>query len=430
MSDIIEEYKRLHPKKPFVPGKSYIAPSGPDIDPQDIQNLVDVVMKGWFTEWTSARSFSNKLAEHANKSFVTLVNSGSSANLVAVSAVCEDNPSPYFLTCAAGFPTTIAPIYQNGRIPVFVDIDPYTLQPNYLQIKEAFELYSDLIAGAILIHNLGFTYDEKYVRSLMSVMDQRLIVDGCDALGSFRMEQHGDMVVPRPVGHWGDYLTYSFFPAHVITTGEGGAVLTNDSYLHRAAQSYGSWGRSCWCSPGQSNTCGERFCWKGLADLPEGFDHKYVFDRIGYNLKMTELQAALGDSQMDRLPDFIKSRRDNYAVLLDGLSNLRASHSVHFYPLYDGVNPFGFPMLLPDSVDTNHFVSWLESKKIGTRRFFAGNIIRQPGYYLKPRIVMGNMQGADHVMEKLVWIGCYPALDRDRIEYMIDSISTYFLEVL
>lgn len=424
---ILEEWAKRHETKPFVAGKTHISPSGASIDGDDIVVLVDAVLDGWFTEHKWGAAFSRKLREVSGKKYTTLVNSGSSADLVAVQAMVADNPAPYVIVPAASFPTTVSAIYHANKIPVYVDTDPRWLTPIYEQVEDAFEHYGDAICGGIFTHNLGFRFDEYRMRSIFG--RTKFVSDCCDAMGTLLPVVKGDVQYWYAAGEFADLSTYSFFPAHHITTGQGGSVNTSDKDLHNIVDSLCHWGRSCFCLPGQNNTCGERFTWKNLGGLPEGYDHKYVFDLIGYNLQMTELQAALGASQADKLSTFTGLRRKNYRALYDGLSGLQTDGLV-LYELFDGVSPFGFPMMLPDSIDLNKFVAYLEDKKIGTRRFFGGNVIRQPGFMTQNYVMMDYMYGSDELMNKLVWIGCHPNLTNEMIDYMLVTIVEYFDEVL
>jgi len=348
-----------------------IPASSPIISDEDKNAIIKAVEKGWFTEGTQCAKFSKSLCSFTNKEYCQLVNSGSSANLVALTAALEKWPKGNLvITTALGFPTTVAPIYQNGKVPVFVDVDPKTFSPDIGQLAYLVDKYGDDISGAILGHILGFPFDERLVRKILA-WDRFLIVDVCDALGA--------KILWEPVGSWADIATYSFFPAHHITTGEGGAVLTNDEELFKIMRSVANWGRDCFCKPGQQNVCGKRFE-HDYETLPAGYDHKYTFTRLGYNLKMTELQAAMGVTQMQTVRFWIAHRIINFVHLNDNLSKFSEYIQLLNIPDWSSSSPFGYPVILKCKGYTDDLISHLEKNGISTRRIFAGNITRQPGY--------------------------------------------------
>ena len=415
-----EYWKAEHVEKVFNPGESLIPASGQTISSQDISAVVDAALDGWFTEHKRCAQFTRSLSRVIGKSHITLVNSGSSANLIATLACLENRPEKLVVTCAAGFPTSVSPIYQAGKIPLYIDIDPETLCPKIDEAICALDKYGKEIAGIILAHNLGLPFKEYIIGEYYGRKRKPIIIDCCDALGARIHENH--------VGYAGDISTFSFFPAHIITSGEGGAIATNSIALHRVIRSLVNWGRDCHCLPGQSNTCGKRFEYE-WPRLPKGFDHKYTFTRLGYNLKMTELQAALGNSQLSRLSDFVTTRRINfndlYYVLGEFMDHIFLYDVIdpHFYP-----TPFGFPIRVqPNKTFTaSELIAYLEEHKIATRRFFGGNLTRQPAFANLPFIALNNLPGADDVLENLFWIGCGPQITSEMITYIRHIFIEFF----
>lgn len=416
-------------EKKFIPGKSWIPVSGAVITDEDKEILHEVVEKGWYTEGRYCNFFEEGLKTLSSKRFVRLVNSGSSASLIAMTAALRlfrDNYGikNFVVTCACGFPTTVFPIIQNNAIPIFVDINPYTLQPDYQQITDIFIKKREKIVGSIFTHTLGFPYDEELVSCFFRDNKERfLISDCCDALGSYEKRSFANEYMP--VGYYADISTHSFFPAHHITSAEGGAVVTNNPELDELARCYSNWGRSCYCKPGQSNTCGKRFSWEDRGELPEGWDHKYIFSEVGYNLKMTEFQGALGYSQSLRLGDMNIQRRHNYTYLLNHLYDAR--EFFHFIECGFNVAPFGFPLLRLDDAPftTNEFVEHLENHKIRTRRLFGGNLTKQPAFKKYPSLAPFPLPGSDKVMNDMIWIGCHPALTYEMLDYVIEIIHEF-----
>lgn len=407
----------------FIPGKSYIPVSGAEITDDDKTYLHDVVDKGWYTEGFYCKSFENQLKEITGKKHIQLVNSGSSASLIAMTAALRKfDPGcdrPYVLTCATAFPTTISPIYQNGRIPIYVDIDPETLKPKHEQILYFMNRYYQEISGAIFTHTMGFPFDEWFFRGLLN--DVFFVVDSCDALGT---KINGDPQNEQfPVGTYADLSTYSFFPAHHITSGEGGAVATDDPELAEELRSLSNWGRNCYCEPGQTNTCGKRFEWKDRGGLPEGWDHKYIFSNLGYNLKMTEFQGALGYSQSLRLEDITFDRKVNYEQLYTGLNR----KYVYLIERPMKTSPFGFPILVNEDAPftAQELIAYLEENKIRTRRLFAGNITKQPGFINLPSLKLYSLDGSDRVMNDMFWIGCHPSLTTEMLDYVIEVFNKF-----
>lgn len=390
---------------PHTRSNSFVPASGVVITPEDITIVVQAALDGWFTDYRHGSLFRKGLCEYVNQNFCVLVNSGSSANLVALTALLEGDKRKFVMTLACGFPTTIAPIYQNNKIPLYIDIDPNTLLPKMDQIEYALDHYGNDICGAIFTHTMGFPYDERKIKNMLG-LDRFLIADCCDALGAKLVYDHEEY----SVGSFATASTYSFFPAHQITTGEGGAILTNKKELADNMLSYSNWGRDCHCLPGQSNVCGTRF--DGIyGDLPPGFDHKYVFSKVGYNLKMTELSAALGLSQLRWIEKVVQSRRSNYARLKASIKKFRTVDTSHI------PSPFGF--VLTSDVPAEKMVELFENRRVSTRRMFGGNITRQPGFENLPYIYI-DLRGSNEVLEHMFWVGCHPGLSEDDLE-MIEA---------
>lgn len=405
----------------FTPGKTYIPPAAPDLRPEDITTVGEALLNLWYTEHKFCRKFERELEKATGKKNVILVNSGSSASLIALTAarIRSKTKKRYVITCATGFPTTVSPIYQNGYIPIYVDINVDGFAPMMYQIKEAMTgPNKDDIAGMVFAHTLGFPYDEAEVRALLKP-DQFLISDCCDAFGA---KTHNS-----PVGTWADLSTLSFFPSHHIMSGEGGAVMTDDDELAVLASSLSNWGRSCYCRPGETNTCGQRFCWPERGGLPEGWDHKYIFDHLGYNLKMTEFQGALGFSQILRGNEIVAAHIRNYTWLYDQINRPEYMKHISLFGPMDGFSPFGFP-IMADPATAVDMISYLEDHKIGTRRLFGGNLLRQPAFMYQPHIPPSNMIGSDALTNGLFWISVSPSLTQDMMDYMVYTIDQYFIE--
>jgi len=413
--------------KKFIRGKSEVPASGAIITDEDVEILHKVVDDRWYTEHTWCRRFQKKLQEVMWQNKILLTNSGSSSSLLAISTIAETSKrgQDFIITCAMGFPTTVAPIYQTGKIPIYIDINPWTLAPDDVQLESALKRYKDLVAGVVLTHNLGYPFREDLVRLLIP-MDVPFVLDCCDALGA--------EFDNAPVGyHSADIMTLSFFPAHHITTAEGGALLTNDLRYYDIARSFANWGRSCYCLPGQQNSCGKRFEWETDL-LPEGYDHKYIFDRLGYNLKMTEFQAGLGWSQIDRLYIEREIRRSNSKYLLDNLSTYK--EWLIFPSTPTGYNPFGFPIIvtndfhdfegLEQEFTAQELIAFLEKRKIRTRRFFGGNLTRQPAFQNLPYKTVGKLYNSDFIMRNGFWIGCHAQLTREMMDYVVEAFDEFF----
>ena len=408
--------------KPFHPGVSPVPPSGKVLDQADMSSLVESALDFWLTTGRFAKKFERRFARLFGVRNCLLVNSGSSANLAAVSALTSPRlgkrrlkPGDEVITVACGFPTTVNPILQNGLVPVFVDVTLPTYNLDVSQLEAAISPRTQAIVAA---HTLGNPFDLAAVSAFAEQHDLWLIEDCCDAVGS--------TFQGRSVGTYGHMATTSFYPAHHITMGEGGAVLTDMPLLKTIVESFRDWGRDCWCDPGKDNTCGKRFDWQ-LGELPCGYDHKYTYSHIGYNLKLTDMQAAVGVSQLEKLPGFISARKANFRALRVGLADL-APYLILPEPT-PGSDPswFGFPISVrPDAPFTREaLIRHLESKRVGTRLLFAGNLLRQPAYRNQPHRAIGDLRNTDFVMNQTFWIGVYPGLVPEAIEYVIDTVHEF-----
>lgn len=404
----------------FTPGKTPVPVSGRVFDGDDVTTLVDSALDFWLTTGRFAAEFERSFAAFLNTRYALLCNSGSSANLLAMTALTSKDlgdrrllPGDEVITAAAGFPTTVNPILQNNLTPVFVDIDIPTYNANPALIEAAITPRTRAI---MLAHTLGNPFDLDAVMALARRHNLWVIEDNCDALGS---RYHGKLT-----GTFGHMATASFYPAHHITMGEGGAVVTQSPQLKTILLSFRDWGRDCWCEPGKDDTCGKRFSWE-LGELPAGYDHKYIYSHIGYNLKATDMQAAVGVAQMKKLPAFIEARKKNWQRLYDGL---KAYESVLILPeATAGSEPswFGFPITIrPDNkIKRVDFVRFLGSKQVHTRQLFAGNLTRQPAYADASFRIAGALTNTDIVMNQTFWVGVYPALTDAHIDYTIDMIA-------
>ncbi|HWO30030.1 MAG TPA: lipopolysaccharide biosynthesis protein RfbH [Candidatus Acidoferrum sp.] len=406
----------------FIPGVSPVPVSGKVIDGTDISAVVDSALDGWFTTGRFAETFERNLARFVGVRSASLVNSGSSANLVALSALTSPKlgarqlrPGDEVITVAAGFPTTVNPIFQNCLVPVFVDV---TVPGYEIDVSELEAARSDRTRAVFIAHTLGNTFDLDAVTAFTRRHNLWLIEDCCDALGS--------TYKGRNVGTFGDIATLSFYPAHHITTGEGGAVLTDKPALQVIIESFRDWGRDCWCDPGKDNTCGKRFDWQ-LGSLPCGYDHKYTYSHIGYNLKATDMQAALGASQLTKLPEFIARRKANFAYLLSKLEPLRDLLVLPGATKGSDPSWFGFPIGIRQGAPISRIelTRALEAKKIGTRLLFGGNLARQPAYEGREYRVIGNLPNTDYVMNQVFWIGVYPGLTKEMLDFVAESIFDF-----
>lgn len=419
----ISEYKQAaFPDKAFIPGVTAVPVSGKVFDEADIASLVDASLDFWLTAGCYADTFERHFSEVCGLRHSFLVNSGSSANLLAIAVLASHTlgkraifPGDEVITVAAGFPTTVNPIYQVGAVPVYVDVEIPTYNTTPERIEAAI---SPKTKAIILAHTLGNPFDAESIAKIAKDNGIWLIEDCCDALGS---KLHG-----KKVGTFGDIATYSFYPAHHITMGEGGAVATDCGELAKLIQAFRDWGRDCTCATGHDNRCGKRFSQK-FGELPEGYDHKYVYSEIGYNLKVTDMQAAIGVSQLKKLDLFIKKRRENFTCLFNALKECE-----EFFILPQATpnsNPswFGFPMTIrrESALDREDLMRYLDTKKIGTRLLFGGNLTKQPAYMGKNHRIIGGLGNTDFVMEKVFWLGVYPGLTNEMLDYIIDSIVLY-----
>jgi CDP-6-deoxy-D-xylo-4-hexulose-3-dehydrase len=405
----------------FLHGETPVPVSGKVLDPSDIAALVDASLDGWLTAGRFHEDFERALARYVGARSALFVNSGSSANLVALSGLTSKKlgeralkPGDEVLTVAMGFPTTVNPIIQNGLKPVVVDVDLDTLDANSVRLEEAI---SPKTKAIMMAHTLGNPFDLDTVQRLCKENNLWLIEDSCDALGSTYRGQR--------TGSFGDTATLSFYPAHHITTGEGGAVFIKSPLVKKQVESFRDWGRDCYCETGKDNTCAKRFGWQ-LGDLPEGYDHKYTYSHIGYNLKATDMQAALGLTQLAKVELFIQKRKDNYEYLKKHLSPVEGLSIAQATPNSDP-SWFGFPITLEPShpVNREDLLRFLDSRKIGTRLLFAGNITKQPAYKDVDFRVVGDLSNTDIVMTRSFWVGVYPGLTTQMMDYVIESITDF-----
>ncbi|MGJ0508266.1 MAG: lipopolysaccharide biosynthesis protein RfbH [Methylocystis sp.] len=421
--DLVSDYHRLaHGTERFVPGETPTPVSGRVYDARDMRMLVDSALDFWLTTGRFNAAFEARLSAYVGARKALTVNSGSSANLVACAALTSHllrdrtlKPGDEIITCATGFPTTVNPILLFGMVPVFVDVDLPTYNIDVAAVEAAITPKTRAIMVA---HTLGNPFDVRAISALCARHDLFLIEDCCDALGA--------TVDGRHVGTFGDIGTLSFYPAHHITMGEGGAAFTSDNHLAKAIESFRDWGRDCYCEPGRDNSCNKRFGWR-LGDLPKGYDHKYVYSHLGFNLKITDMQAAVGLAQMDRLDGFVAARNRNFNLLKAGLGHLE--DRLILPRATAGTQPswFGFPLTLrADAPFTrDELVIHLNARKIGTRLLFGGNLLRQP--YMKGRNyrVSGALRNADIVVDRTFWIGVYPGLGEAQIGHMIETIDAF-----
>ncbi|MCL5276195.1 MAG: lipopolysaccharide biosynthesis protein RfbH [Deltaproteobacteria bacterium] len=413
----------IESNKKFVPGSTQIPFAARLFDENEYINLIDASLDMWLTTGRYAAEFENLFAKYFGVKKCLLVNSGSSANLVALSSLTSPKlqdkqikKDDEVITVATGFPTTINPIIQNNLVPVFIDVD---LGKYNIKVEDIENAISEKTKAIMLAHTLGNPFNLDEVMKIVKEYNLFLIEDCCDALGS--------VYDGKLVGSFGNISTFSFYPAHHITMGEGGAVITNDLILARIAASFRDWGRDCYCDPGTSNTCGKRFS-QQFGDLPFGYDHKYVYSHIGYNLKLTDMQASVGVAQLKKLPEFIKIRKKNFSLLYNGLKKYE-----DFFILPKATEKsepawFGFPITLRDNIKftRSDIVQFLEKNKIMTRMLFGGNLIRQPAYKNIKHKVVGDLKNADKVMNDTFFIGVYPGISDEMIEYILNIFDKFF----
>ncbi len=424
IADLVQQYADLqYAPKPFVPGVSPVPVSGKVIGAQELKHMVDASLDAWLTTGRFNAAFEERLARFLGVKHAITVNSGSSANLVAFSTLTSPRlgdraiqRGDEVIGVAAGFPTTVNPILQFGAVPVFVDIDLATHNIDAGLIEAAITPKTKAI---MLAHSLGNPFNLDVVTALCKKYGLWLVEDCCDALGA--------TYKGRMVGTFGDIGTLSFYPAHHITMGEGGAVFTNNPELKLIAESFRDWGRDCYCPPGKDNTCNKRFCWK-LGNLPEGYDHKYTYSHLGYNLKISDMQAACALAQMDRLEEFIAARRANFACLHARLQS--CAEFLHLPAATPGSEPswFGFPLVLKESsgVKRVDLLTYLDDHKIGTRLLFAGNLTRQPYMIGQNFRVSGSLTHTDTVMNQTFWLGVYPGLQTEHLDYVVTRLEEFF----
>ncbi len=420
---LVKEYhQEAFPAKPFLGGISTIPVSGKVFDNHELELLVDSSLDFWLTTGRYAEQFEKSFAKVMGMKHAMLCNSGSSANLLAVTALTSSRlgkralkEGDEVITAAAGFPTTVNPILQNRLVPVFVDIELGTYDSSVEKIEAAIGSKTKAI---VMAHTLGNPFDLEGVMQLAEKHNLFVVEDTCDAVGA---KFNG-----KPVGSFGDISTASFYPAHHITMGEGGCVMVKKASMKKIVESLRDWGRDCWCPPGKDDTCGRRFDWQ-LGDLPYGYDHKYVYSHIGYNLKMTDMQAAVGVAQLEKLPDFIDRRNANWKRLHKGLKPLEEFLLLPTATKRSEPSWFGFPITVKADAPFSRFdlVQHIESRRIGTRQLFGGNLLRQPAYKGMPMRVVGNLTNADIVTESTFWIGVYPGLTNEIIDFMVETISEF-----
>src|ERR1700690_1862716 len=415
-----EYYREAFPAAGFVPGSSPVPISGRVFDEQELELLVESSLDFWLTTGRFAEQFEREFAKFVGVREAVLVNSGSSANLLAITALTWPKlgdrrlrPGDEGITLAAGFPTTANPILQNGLVPVFVDvhIPSFNVDVSYLETA-----LSARTRAVIFAHTLGNPFAVDAVTAFSKKHGLWLIEDCCDALGSTYRRKNA--------GTFGDLASVTFYPAHHITMGEGGCVLTDKPLLRTLVESFRDWGRDCWCAPGNENTCGKRFDWQ-LGELPYGYDHKYIYSHVGYNLKATDMQAAVGVAQLKKLPGFIEARKSNFAHLRAGLKDVEEHFVLPEATPNSDPSWFGLPLLVreTDRFSRNALIEFLNGRRIGTRQLFGGNLVRQPAYAGLNYRVAGDLANSDRVMNQAFWIGVYPGLTPAMLDYVLQSIN-------
>jgi CDP-6-deoxy-D-xylo-4-hexulose-3-dehydrase len=418
---LVEEHHAVaHQRSPFVPGKTKVGYAGRVYDSEEMKLGVESILQYWLTAGPFARRFEETMKTFFASQAAFLVNSGSSANLLMIATLCSPQvkgrlqPGDEVLTPAVTFPTTLTPIVQHGLVPVFVDCQPGEYDVDVSQLEAAIGPKTRCI---FVPHTVGIPCDMDAIMDVAKRHDLWVLEDGCDALGA---TWDGKLV-----GTFGSMSSISFYPAHHMTMGEGGMVVVNDNGIRRTCLSLRDWGRDCWCEPGVNNTCGMRFEWQ-LGQLPYGYDHKYIYSNLGYNLKVSEMQAALGCAQFEKLPRFIAARRSNAAFYLDRLRHLEEHIVFPRWPAKADPSWFGFPMTLRSHVDRRAFIQWLEEANIETRLVFGGNILKQPGFANVPRRVHGDLTGTDTIMNQTLFIGVYPGLTDEMLEFTASRIESFF----
>ncbi|PMG94758.1 lipopolysaccharide biosynthesis protein RfbH [Vibrio breoganii] len=424
IADLVEQYAALeYAPKMFIGGESVVPPSGKVLGAKELQLMVEASLDGWLTTGRFNDAFEKRLGEYIGVPYVLTTTSGSSANLLALTALTSPKlgdrqlkPGDEVITVAAGFPTTVNPTIQNGLVPVFVDVDIPTYQIKPEMIEAA---VSEKTKAIMVAHTLGNVFDLTEARRVADKYNLWLIEDCCDALGS---TYDGQMV-----GTIGDIATVSFYPAHHITMGEGGAVFTKDKELRKLVESFRDWGRDCYCPPGCDNTCGKRFD-QQLGTLPDGYDHKYTYSHLGYNLKITDMQAACGLAQMDRVEELVQKRKDNYVYLREGLASCEEFIILPEATAKSDPSWFGFPITIREDsgIDRVDLLKFMDQYKIGTRLLFAGNLTRQPYFENVEYRVVGDLSNTDLIMNNTLWIGVYPGLGQDHLNFVIEKFEEFF----
>ncbi|MEQ9880390.1 lipopolysaccharide biosynthesis protein RfbH [Pectobacterium aroidearum] len=424
IAKLVEQYaNQAFASKVFLAGESVIPPAGKVIGAPEIKMMVDACLDGWLTTGRFNREFERRLGEFLGVKHVLTTVSGSAANLLALATLTSPKlgdralkAGDEVITVAAGFPTTVNPSIQYGLIPVFVDvhIPTYNIDPSKIEAA-----ISDKTRAIMIAHTLGNVFDLSEVKRIADKYNLWLIEDCCDALGA----KYNDQIV----GTFGDIATVSFYPAHHITMGEGGAVFTNSSELKTITESFRDWGRDCYCEPGCDNTCGNRFGQK-LGSLPFGYDHKYTYSHVGYNLKISDMQAACGLAQMDRLPDFVAKRNANFDYLKAGLASCEEFIELPEATPNSEPSWFGFPITLKEEsgISRVDLIKFLDDAKIGTRLLFAGNLTRQPYFEGVKYRVVGELTNTDRIMNQTFWIGIYPGLDTEHLDFVIGKFEEFF----
>lgn len=408
----------------FLPGKTYIPASGKVFDHQEINNAIKVAKDGWWTEGEFAKQFETDFKKYLDVKYVSLVNSGSSANLLALYSLTSSvfgkrqlKPGDEFITTPVAFPTTVNPGIMYGLKPIFIDAELDSLNIDSMQIEKVITKKTKLI---MIAHTLGRPFNLTKIMKLVKKYRLWLIEDCCDALGSKYNSKY--------VGTFGDIATFSFYPAHQITMGEGGAVITNNSLIHRATRQFRDWGRDCWCDTGKDGTCSKRFNWK-MGELPLGYDHKFIYSQIGFNLKLTDFQAAIGVAQIKKLSSFIRARQKNYHILYSFFKKFTRYFIIMKNNSIDEVSYFGFPVIVKSTAPftRNQLTEYLELNRIGTRNVFSGNLLKHPAYIKNQNQfrVIGKMVNADYIMKNAFWIGVWPGIDDVKLDYMKKKIKEF-----
>lgn len=420
---LVDEYAQVaYAEKNFLPGDTVVPPSGKVLGASELKNMVDASLDGWLTTGRFNSEFEERLAKFIGAEYLMTVNSGSSANLVAFNALTSPslgeraiNPGDEVITVAAGFPTTVNPIVQFGAVPVFVDVELGTYNIDASKIEEAITPKTKAI---MLAHTLGNPFNLDVVIELRKKYNLWLIEDCCDALGSTYRDQM--------VGTFGDIATLSFYPAHHITMGEGGAVFTNNPELRQIAESFRDWGRDCFCPPGRDNTCKRRFS-QQLGDLPYGYDHKYIYSHLGYNLKISDMQAACGVAQLGRLKEFVAKRKSNFEYLKDRLSDLSEVLILPEATAQSDPSWFGLPITIREQVNIRRIdlLYFLDQKKVGTRLLFAGNLTRQPYFKDIEYRVVGDLTNTECIMNRTFWVGVFPGLQCEHLDYISENLKEF-----